>query len=66
MRAGARYVAERACRHGAGAILLDLSRTPCPGRRQANVSLMRESFALAGRGGAEVLARVSTDPAIRR
>jgi citrate lyase subunit beta/citryl-CoA lyase len=55
---------ERAYARGADAIVLDLEDS-VPAQEKASArGLVRESLALAGRGGAEVLVRVNNDPAL--
>lgn len=59
-----RHFVEKAYTRGADAIVLDLEDSvPTQEKASARV-LVRDSLALAGRGGAEVLARVNNDPAL--
>ena len=55
---------ERAYTRGADAIVLDLEDSVPPQEKASARGLVRESLALAGRGGAEVLVRVNNDPAL--
>jgi len=59
-----RHFVEKAYTRGADAIVLDLEDS-VPAQEKASArGLVRESLALAGRGGAEVLVRVNNDPAL--
>jgi len=55
---------EKAYARGADAIVLDLEDSVPPREKASARKLVKESLALAGRGGAEVLVRVNTDPAL--
>ena len=59
-----RHFVEKAYTRGADAVVLDLEDS-VPTREKASARmLVRDSLALAGRGGAEVLVRVNNDPAL--
>ena len=59
-----RRFVEKAYTRGADAIVLDLEDS-VPAQEKASArKLVRDSLALAGRGGAEVLVRVNNDPAL--
>lgn len=55
---------EKAHLRGADAVMLDLEDSIPPGQKDAARRLTREAISLAGRGGAEVFARVNHDPAM--
>jgi citrate lyase subunit beta / citryl-CoA lyase len=55
---------ERAYVRGADAIVLDLEDSVPTQEKASARKLVRDSLALAGRGGAEVLVRVNNDPAL--
>jgi citrate lyase subunit beta/citryl-CoA lyase len=55
---------ERAYARGADAIVLDLEDSVPPQEKAGARTLVRNSLAVAGRGGAEVLVRVNNDPAL--
>jgi len=55
---------ERAYTRGADAIVLDLEDSVPAQEKASTRKLVRDSLALAGRGGAEVLVRVNNDPTL--
>jgi citrate lyase subunit beta / citryl-CoA lyase len=55
---------EKAYTRGADAIVLDLEDSVPPQEKASARKLVRDSLAVAGRGGAEVLVRVNNDPAL--
>jgi citrate lyase subunit beta/citryl-CoA lyase len=55
---------EKAYARGADAIVLDLEDSVPPQEKASARTLVRDSLAVAGRGGAEVLVRVNNDPAL--
>ncbi len=59
-----RHFVEKAYTRGADAIVLDLEDSVPPQEKASARMLVRDSLALAGRGGAEVLVRVNNDPAL--
>lgn len=59
-----RHFVEKAYTRGADAIVLDLEDSVPTQEKASARMLVRDSLALAGRGGAEVLARVNNDPAL--
>jgi citrate lyase subunit beta/citryl-CoA lyase len=59
-----RHFVEKAYTRGADAIVLDLEDSVPPREKASARLLVRDSLALAGRGGAEVLVRVNNDPAL--
>lgn len=59
-----RHFVERAYTRGADAIVLDLEDSVPTQEKASARTLVRDSLALAGRGGAEVLVRVNNDPAL--
>jgi citrate lyase subunit beta/citryl-CoA lyase len=59
-----RHFVEKAYTRGADAIVLDLEDSVPPQEKASARRLVRDSLALAGRGGAEVLVRVNNDPAL--
>jgi citrate lyase subunit beta/citryl-CoA lyase len=59
-----RHFVEKAYTRGADAIVLDLEDSVPPQEKASARRLVRDSLALAGRSGAEVLVRVNNDPAL--
>jgi len=59
-----RRFVEKAYARGADAIVLDLEDSVPTQEKASARKLVRDSLALAGRGGAEVLVRVNNDPAL--
>lgn len=55
---------EKAYARGADAVVLDLEDSVPPQEKASARTLVRDSLAVAGRGGAEVLVRVNNDPAL--
>ena len=55
---------EKAYTRGADAIVLDLEDSVPPQEKANARKLVRDSLAVAGRGGAEVLVRVNNEPAL--
>src|SRR5262245_60163916 len=55
---------EKAYTRGADAVVLDLEDSVPPQEKASARKLVPASFALVGRGGAEVLVRVNNDPAL--
>ena len=59
-----RRFVEKAYLRGADAILLDLEDAVPPGEKDGARIVVRESIAMAGKGGADVLVRINNEPSL--